>query len=521
MGIVHDQFLYFDWAKGMAGSGEIDWGSGIQRFEDFTGEIAESWETPEIGTWILKIRRGVHFALNPASEASRLVNGREFTADDAVWNIRRYHTDPAYPNASTRISYPALAKAVTVEKTGPWEITVKTPVEPWTAFFWTIWGGCAQMMFAPEVLEKYGNGPNGITDWRHMVGTGPYMLTDYVSGSVATLKKHPNWYKKDPVGSGKGNQVPYIDTIKISVVPDLSTRLAVMRTGQGDWVSNIESEDARSLIKTTPRLKYKRFLPAGGTVPMRVDRQDLPFKDKRVRQALMMATDFEAMKNDLYAGDAVIDNWPAPVAYTWLHVSMKDMPESVQALYKYNPEKAKQLLAEAGYPKGFKTKIVVESISARMDVAAVLKAMWGKVGVDLEIQPKESSVFNSILSGTQEEMILRYSASPPLLTSVIDMTPGRGTLWRISDPVVLAAYDEMQKYVFLNMPKVDEIFRKTVPYIVEQAWWIASPTPYSYTIWQPWVKNHYGELGTFNFFPLWFPYAWIDQDLKEQMTGRR
>ncbi|MBI4283032.1 MAG: hypothetical protein HY663_01020, partial [Chloroflexi bacterium] len=278
--LVHEYFVSQDWAKGLAGSGETDWGSGAGRFESFGPGVAESWEIPEIGTWILKIRRGVHFALNPASEASRLVNGREFTADDAVWNVWRYHTDPAFPNASVRRSQPSMAKAVTIEKTGPWEVTLKTPVDPFIGWWWIVFGGNSQHLFAPEAIQKYGNG----SDWRNAVGTGPFIVTDLVEGNVATFARNPNYWFKDPVGAGKGNQLPYLNTVKVLIVPDVSTRLAAMRTSKADWVTEIEWEDAESLIRTNPKLLYKRYLPAGMGVYMRQDKADLPFRDKRVRQ---------------------------------------------------------------------------------------------------------------------------------------------------------------------------------------------------------------------------------------------
>jgi pyruvate/oxaloacetate carboxyltransferase len=59
----------------------------------------------------------------------------------------------------------------------------------------------------PEVVEKYGSG----ADWRNSVGTGPFMLTDLVASSSATLVRNPNYWDKDPVGPGKGNQLPYLD----------------------------------------------------------------------------------------------------------------------------------------------------------------------------------------------------------------------------------------------------------------------------------------------------------------------
>lgn len=511
-GIVYDQFVHPDWSKGLAGSGEVDWGSGAVTYEGHGPDLAESWEIPEVGTWIFKIRRGARFALNPASEASRLVGGRELTADDIVWNVRRLHTDPAYPQALVRRNEPAMAKALTVEKTGAWEVTLKTPVDPWIAFFWVIWGGCSQMMLAPEVVQKYGNA----ADWRNMVGSGAFMLTDFVSGSAATFKRNSSYWGKNPVGPGKGDQLPYADSLKLLIVPDTSTRVAVIRTGRADWVSGVEMEDGKGLIKTNPQLNYKSFLPGGTGIYMQVDKAELPFKDKRIRQALMMATQFESLKNDLYRGDAEIPVWPVSPAAGFLHVPVKDMPETVQALYKYNPERAKQLIAEAGYPNGFKAKILVRSTSDQVDPASVLKSMWAKVGVDLEIRTQETSLYQAMPHGVPEQLTMR-SISNTSLVQILVFYPLRNPFYGINDPTIEAAAQEMGKYFFLNMPKVYEIHRKTIPYLAEQAYVIPLPTPISFTFWQPWLKNHYGEQVT----QFWTYFAWVDQDLKEKMTGKR
>lgn len=518
--LLHEQLISPDWAKGPAGTGETDWGS-FQRFESFGGQLAESWTIPQVGTWIFKIRKGVHYGLNPASEASKLVNGREFTADDAVWGLRRYTTDPAYPNANVRRSQGVMARAVTADKTGPWEVTLKTPVEPWVAFFWVVWGGNSMHFFAREVIEKYGSG----SDPRNAVGTGPYLVTDYIPGNMIAFTRNPNYWKAEPVGPGKGMQLPYISTIKVFVVPDVSTRVAAMRTGKGDWVTAIEAEDAESLLKTSPELQYYRFLASGGGIAMRIEKTELPFKDVKVRQALMMATDYETIKRDLYEGQAEILASPVPYYYDWLFVPMNKLSPNIQELFKYNPEKAKQLLAEAGYPKGFKTKMLVRSTAAEMDKASLIKAMWLKAGVDVEIQSRDATVYSSMGTARswEETQMGTFSSGGLMLTQIFSMgfkgtyIAGQ-TIWE--DPVARKAYDEAQKYVFVDMKKYDEIQRNIIPHAIEQATTIPLPVPYSYTIWQPWVKNVYG-LSRFEYFSMWLQEAWIDQDLKEKMTGRR
>lgn len=512
--LVYQQHMTQDWSRGQAGTGEFDYGSGYSHLDTYGPQLAESWETPTPDTWILKIRRGVHWALNPDSEASQLMNGREMTADDVVASFNRLITSPS---GFINLSQPVVAAAASAEKTGPWEVTLKVPVEPATGWFWLIWGGGYEFVYPPEVVEKYGD----IQDWRNAVGTGPYMLTDFVPGSYATLIKNPDYWHKNPCGLGKGDQLPYIDEIEMLIIPDLSTRLATVRTGKADMIAGIEQADAKGLISTASQLKYRTSLPAWPYgIGMRTDNPDLPFKDKRVRQALMLATDFNSIKDDYYRGEAEILVWPITSVYKDNYVPMEELPESVQELYSYNPTKAKELLTEAGYPNGFNAKIVVQNVPSRIDVVSLIKAMWEEVGVNLEIEPVEFGAFMSYWAAKgfehmiHRDFVVSFPASLTFMcirgtsgtnASYINDPPG-------SDPTIEAAFDDAQNNMITNQPKADRIFKELVPYLLEQAFVIPVPTAYTYSLWQPWIKNYHGEGGL-----AYIQYYWIDQDLKTSL----
>lgn len=516
--MAYQQFVVPDWSKLSAGTGQYDLSQmGAPFYNAFGGQIAESWKVPEFGTFVLQIRRGVHYALDPTNEASRLMNGRELTADDAVYNVWRLHTDPRFPNSGPRFSQRAMSAAVKAEKTGPWEVTLRMPVDPWAGFWWVAFGGCSQYLYAKEVIEKYGDA----NDFRRVIGTGPFIFSDYVPGSVATFTRNPTYWEKNPVGPGKGDQLPYADKVNMFIVPDLSTRLAIMRTGRGDWVSDIQREDGRALLSTTPHIKYATYVGASYTVEMRTELNELPFKDKRVRHALMMAIDRETIKRDLYRGDAATRDWPVSEGLKELYVPDSELPESTLALYKYNTEKAKQLLTEAGYPNGFKTQLMVLNTAVHVDLASVVKEMWSKVGVEAVLQPRDNAVYTAAGTARSYEGMRMVGGTGTLgLTSIFEMNPERVDTNKIMDPFIRKTYDEMQNYHFINQPKVNEIYRKQViPYRLDASYVLPVTAPYAFTFWQPWLKNHYGEQDYH--IRLWTRYAWVDQDLKEKMTGRR
>jgi peptide/nickel transport system substrate-binding protein len=387
-------------------------------------------------------------------------------------------------------------------------VTVKTPVDPLMSWNWLGWGYAWFFLAPPEVIKKYGD----MQDGHNVVGTGPFMLIDFVANSSATLVRNPGYWETDPLGPGKGNQLPYADGIKILVVPDISTRLAALRTGKLDMIPDVEAEDAKGLIDVNPALRYRRFLSIFPyVVSMRIDKAELPYKDNRVRQALMMATDFDALKNDLYRGDAETLVFPVSSAFKRAYAPLEQMPEAAKALFRYNPDKAKQLLAEAGYPGGFKARMIVQNVPSDIDLASVYKAMWARVGVDIELQPRESAVYSSMnYARSWQEMVLTIAQTgfPQYLNFV--------GLRVFNDPIIEAAFQDVQKNVIVNQPEADRLYRRVMPHIVEQSYYIPRPSPNLYSMWWPWVKNHYGDQAFY-----FLQYAWIDQDLKQEMMGRR
>jgi peptide/nickel transport system substrate-binding protein len=528
-GYVVEQMLTDDYSKSAAGTGEIDLGlstgptPSVPSFKYLIGWLADSWEAPQNGVWVLNIRQGVHFGSSRSSEVNSLVNGRAMTTDDVVASLKALQD---FPGSAPNISVPGLEKNMTVEKTGEWQVTVKTPVDSTLSYTWLMGGGGVQYVWPKEWMQKYAT----VNDWRNVVGTGPYWITDYVSGSAITLSRNSNYWRTDPVGAGKGKRLPYPDGLKVLIAPDESTRLAAMRTGAGDMTEGVSWDDNQNLSSSRASLQSKEYLPWEWVVAMRTDKKDLPYNDVRVRQALMMATDMAAIKKNLYHDQAEILALPVDPAATGIYWPLQTLPQSVQALYNYNPTGAQQLLQEAGYPKGFKAAIVLQNDSLSMDLAQVLKAMWIKVGIDLEIQPKESGVYTSIKYARSYAELFMHQGTP--LTSLgqrgnfaLYKPSGPSNLSYVDDP---AGTDPQTDSVFKSLSdsfmsdpqKLDQTLHDWIPYVLGKAYYVALPDPYSYRVWQPWIKHYYGE-GNFDYAEPWAAFPWVDQDLKEQITGRR
>ncbi|MBI2852833.1 MAG: hypothetical protein HYX84_07015, partial [Chloroflexi bacterium] len=251
--LIFEQYWTLDRTRGVYGTGEFDYSSGYFPYPSFGPKLVESWEVPKPGVWNMNLRRGAHFGLDPTSEASRLVNGREWDIEDAILNFKQR----TQPGSWTSFNQPRSLTDTSVEQTGPWSLTFNMPVDPFAGWCWVVYG-CAcggHNQFPREVIAKYGN----MLNWKNLVGTGPFFLTDHVEGTVTTMTRNPNYWDVDNVGPGKGNQLPYVDTIKAFYITDMSTRLASLRTGKIDWDTEIPWEDAMSLVKTRPDITYSPF----------------------------------------------------------------------------------------------------------------------------------------------------------------------------------------------------------------------------------------------------------------------
>jgi len=512
---THDELLEGDWAKGPAGTGEYTWvPNDNYRWDSKSGAIVESFQLVEPGHFIFHVRQGVHFCLNPDSEASRLVNGREVTTDDVIWNINRWTT---MTGSNVIRSAPALCQGIKVTKVDKWTLDVTVPVDQtvYVASYIVDW--CS--VYPHEVVEKYGN----MNDWHNSVGTGPFFLADYVRSSVMLFKRNPNYWQTDPVGLGKGNQLPYVDSVKALVIPDASTVQSAMRTGQIDTMMVGTLDTLNTLLQTAPDLVVSKYIPTNPMqIFMRLNKPELPFSNIKVRQALSMAIDYDTIIKDLYQGEALLPSFPiAPIPELKnAYVSLDEAPEAVKELFTYNPDKAKQLLSDAGWPDGFKTSVIC--VAASVDYLSVIKAMWEDINVELDIQTVEIGVMNSYWAARSfPEMLYYLQASSGTYVRMLNIY-GTGVGWNLScvnDPKVNEARDEtLQAFASGNDAEVDRVHKALMPYALEQAWAIQTPSAYAYTVWWPWLKGYHGEQspGICN-GGRWVKYVWIDQTLKKSM----
>jgi peptide/nickel transport system substrate-binding protein len=528
---VYEQLLKFDWTRGPAGTGEFTNNAIASPEAQMGGELVESVVKPSPEVWILNVRQGVHYQ-DTGTEAGNLVGGREMTADDVAW---AYERNVHSPTGAIQVLQPRCAEAFKIEKTGPWEVTFTTPVQPITAQWWVIEGGGYGFMYPPEIVETYGD----LNDWHNSVGTGPWILEDWVTSTSIAYRRNPNYWGINPVGPGKGDQLPYADKVKWLIIPDNSTAQAAVRTGKLDFYGPTDYNGFEEMMRTAPDMKYLEYLGDGfanaHAVNFNLSDPTKPWArtpdGKKVRQALMMAMDYNSIINDYFKGKAEKDTVLVNRNFEGVgYQPLSTMSDSVQELYIYNPEKSRQLLAEAGYPNGFKAELLVPSVPTEIvDQASIIKDMWSKVGVDVNIVPTEGGALTAMVtrSFAWNDMFFGTFSGGTVgsfgfsLYTYFGYYRGDNRLQFASrtdpqgtpDPIIEAAFTKTQDNIYVNWPEAYKAVEEIRPYLIENAFRVPFPQPYSYNMWWPWVKNTFGQ-GAYGPF---LKYYWVDQALKRSM----
>jgi glutathione transport system substrate-binding protein len=312
--------------------------------------LAESFDVSKDGlVYTIKLRKGVKFH-----------DGTEFKADAVKANFDRV-TDPA--NRLKRYGlYSNIAKTDVVDDYTA-RITLKTP---FSAFINQL-AHPSGVMISPTALRKWGSKDIAF----HPVGTGPFRLVEWKATDHVRAAKFDGYWQKG---------YPKVDTLTWKPVVDNNTRAAVMQTGEAQFTYPVPPEMA-AVLKAKPELDV---IAAPSIIERYVsmNTQQKPFDDPKVRQAVNYAIDKEAVAKVAFGGyatpaDAIV---PERVAYS-----------AKIGVWPHDVAKAKQLLAEAGYPNGFETELwSAYNHTIAQKVTQVLQQQLLQVGIRTKITLLES-----------------------------------------------------------------------------------------------------------------------------------
>ena len=397
--------------------------------------LAQSWEISESGTdYLFHLRKNVRFH-----------NGEAFTADSVVFSWKRGIQDTIENSDTWRY-------AKSVEKVDDYTVRVTTekPNPLLMRIIAENWG-----MVPPEYIRQVGE--EGFL--QHPVGTGPFKFVKWNKGDRIVLEANADYWEKD---------LPRVKNLIFRPIPESATRVAAIQTGEIDLVTRLSAEEAATL-KEDPRVSV---------IDYTVDRvfyiafnnlttgKDKPTMSPLVRQAMNYAVDVDAII------DALFNGYGRP-ATGFITPGNLGYDKAIQP-FGYDPQKAKTLLAEAGYKDGFKIGFACPAgaYANFEQVCEAIQGYLGEVGIQTELQILESGrywdleskkelppLFGDSWSENTGEALTRlkgalggnaasYSAwSDPEIDRLIDQIAST-----VDDNARSAQYVELQRYMQQNPP---------------------------------------------------------------------
>jgi len=323
--------------------------------------LLKSWEASEDAQeWTLHLQEGVTFN-----------NGKPFTADDVIWNFKHWLDPEVGSSMAARLDF---LSPEGIEKVD--DLTIKLHLDrPYFAVPLALYDYPA--MIAPEGgwEDFYSGNP------ADAIGTGPFMLEEFIPDERFVLVRNPNYWR---IGAD-GKPLPYVNKVIVTAGWDDAARLAALTSGEADIlrpygegiIEDLEANDEIDVM----------YYDTNWITPivMRTDME--PFDDVRVRQALRLVQDREKIRDLVQPpGRVGYDHWiPSnDVAYC---------PDTDVSGHPQDIEKAKALLAEAGYPDGIEVELSVPDGDFRTDFAQVYKEMAAEAGITVDINLLPSSAF--------------------------------------------------------------------------------------------------------------------------------
>ena len=484
------------------------------------GNLAESWDHPDPLTYIYKIRDNVFFHDKPP------VSGRQLTADDMAANYDRLFGIGRFAGQEPVGGHSWGTNQIPVESiTATDELTFVVKLsKPYEDTHRQLLDDCHIRAYPPEIFDM-------LDDANNVIGTGPFLMDEFVSGTSVTFDRNPNYWKDDE--KYPGNRLPYADKLVMLMMGDETTRIAALRSGQVDitgenGVARIKSiSSVLDLQKTNPGMKLYPIAFRSET-SLAFKNHEPPLSDVRVRHALQMAIDLETIRDSYFSG---FGEWKpmGPIGPQWVgyHNAFDTWPEEVKKFWSYDPEGAERLLDEAGYPRGaegvrFETSILVNGERGDVGYMELVAGYWKKIGVAVKIETPDNATMVGRASAGDWDGLADFwtGADYANLDSILGAFRA-GAAAYLGDPFNYPGFDAMweELLALTDEEEYRQLAKKLDMYIIEQhpyLWGVRVP---SFAVAQPWIVGYNGEMQLGNCH--WTqPYTriWIDSHLKDEMN---
>jgi peptide/nickel transport system substrate-binding protein len=318
--------------------------------------LAKSWDLGQ-DKLVIKLQENVKFH-----------DGSDLNADAVVWNLERQVQNP---KSFARIYMPQVSKEKPAQAIDPLTVQINL-TRPSAAILNVLSDGMGDQQTA--IVSKAAAEKNG-EEWLKLnpVGTGPFKFVSFASGDKLVVEKNPQYWRM----GADGKPLPYADKATFRVIIEASTQFTEMRAGTADWISNVRGRDVPA-AKQIPHATYIESAFTGVKRQFFFNAAKPPFKDNpKLRMGIQHAIDRDAMAKALGAGLGI------PLPYELVPGSIGY--DTSVPIYEYNPDKAKQLLAESGVTLPFEVRLTAHNREADQQQAQFIQAMLDKVGIKINL----------------------------------------------------------------------------------------------------------------------------------------
>lgn len=332
--------------------------SGLTTYDSETGSIipdlAESWETTDNKEWTFKLRQGVEWQKGYG----------ELTAQDVLYSYNRI-LDPAIASPYA----PEFANVESFEAPDDYTVVIRLK-EPDGNFLHVVANYHQGQIVKKEAIEE----AKDQVKWKP-VGTGPYELESIDPNAQIVLKRHEGYYR---------GPAP-IERIVFSIIKDEATATIALQNGEVDVLMRANRQENLDKLE---QAGFKMNHVNNYAVSLRVFNLNHPIlKEKKVRQAWAHAVDFQAIAESV--SPSLQAGWHS-MLMDWMDVYTEDIPR-----YEYDPEKAKRLLDEAGYPDGFTIRQLSTSATGVTDQMQLEQEYLKAVGINMEFELVDTPTYNT------------------------------------------------------------------------------------------------------------------------------
>ena len=425
---------------------------GLVRYKPGTLEVepalAESWSVSDDGTeYTFNLREGVNFHDGTPVNAEAI----KFNFDRMLDEDHPYHNTGPFPLS---FNFSSVTDVAVVD-----DLTVKfTLAEPFAPFLSNL-AYPTGLIVSPSAVEEYGEDFG-----RHPSGTGPFQFVEWQSNTRVVVERNEDYW----------DGAPPLEAVIYRPITDANTRVAEMLSGGVDLMVEVPPDNVATFANDPNFTVYEQAGPHVWFLILNA--KEGPMADKRVRQAVNYAVDKQSLVDNVLQGTASVAAGPIPPAFNWAYDESLDP-------YPYDPEKAKELIAEAGADGAEVTFFVTDGGSGMLDpvpMGTAIQADLEAVGLDVTIETYEWNTFlgnvNPGLEGKADMAEMAWMTNDPdtlpFLALRTDAWPEKGGFnsGYYSNPKVDSLLEEARTAT--DQDTRAELYKEMQQIVVEDAPWL-------------------------------------------------